>query len=182
MPKNKCLFQAKSLGDPRYSQWLKKKSDEVALCSYCKKEVNIGNMGRTALTSHLQGKKHQEISKFSCTNPITTLLKKPSETENKSLDNMPQTSKKQVGIDNLMVSNATTKAEIRWVLNMVCSRYSKNSSSKMSTDYLRQCSQIVQLPRTFNVVLLKRVTSQPMVLLPTSIVYCYKRSLLHHIK
>ena len=28
----------------------------------------------------------------------------------------------QVGIDNLMVSNATTKAEIRLVLNMVCSR------------------------------------------------------------
>ena len=36
MPKNKCLFQAKSLDDPRYSQWLKKKSGEVALCSYCK--------------------------------------------------------------------------------------------------------------------------------------------------
>ena len=132
MPKNKCLFQAKLLDDPRYSQWLKKKSDEVALCSYCKKEVNIGNMGKTALTSHLQGKKHQEISKFSCTNPITTLLKKPSETENKSQDNMPQTSKKQVGIDNLMVSNATTKAEIRWVLNMVCSRYSKNSLSDVN--------------------------------------------------
>ena len=36
MPKNKCLFQAKSLDDPRYSQWLRKTSDEVALCSYCK--------------------------------------------------------------------------------------------------------------------------------------------------
>ena len=28
MPKNKCLFQAKSLDDPCYSQWLRKKSDE----------------------------------------------------------------------------------------------------------------------------------------------------------
>ena len=36
MPKNKCLFQAKTLDDPRYSQWLIKKSDEVALCSHCK--------------------------------------------------------------------------------------------------------------------------------------------------
>ena len=44
---------------------------------------------------------------------------------------MPQTSKKQVGIDNLMVSNVATKTEIRWVLNMVCSRYSKNSSSNV---------------------------------------------------
>ena len=132
MPKNMCIFQAKWLDDPRYSQWLKKKNDEVALCSYCKKEINIGNMGETAFTSYLKGKKHQEISKFSCTDPITSLLKRPSETENKSQDNMPQTSKRQVGIDNLMVGNATTKAEIRWVLNMVCLRYSKNSSSNVN--------------------------------------------------
>ena len=89
-------------------------------------------MGETALTSNLKGKKHQEISKFSCTNPITSLLKKANETENKSQDNMPQTSKKQVGIDNLMVSNATTKTGIRWVLNMVCSGYSKNFSSNVN--------------------------------------------------
>ena len=44
---------------------------------------------------------------------------------------MPQTSKKQVGIDNLMVSNVATKTEIRWVLSMVCSRYSNNSSSNV---------------------------------------------------
>ena len=31
MPKNKCLFQAKLLDDSRYSQWLRKKSDYVAL-------------------------------------------------------------------------------------------------------------------------------------------------------
>ena len=84
-------------------------------------------MGETALTSHLKGKKHQEISNF----PVPTLLQacwKSQMKQNKSQDNMPQTSKKPVGIDNLMVSNATTKAEIRWVLNIVCSRYSKNSS------------------------------------------------------
>ena len=129
MPKSKCLFQAKRLDDIRYNQWLKKKSDKVTLCSYCKKEINIGNMDETALTSHLKEKKHQEISKFSCTNHITSFLKKPSETEKKSQDNMPQRSKKQMGMDKLMVSNATTKTEIRWVLNMVVSRYSKNYSS-----------------------------------------------------
>ena len=131
MPKNKCIFQAKWLDDPLYSQWLKEKCDEVALCSYCKKEINIGNMGETALTSQLKGKKHLEISKFFCTNPITSLLKKPNETENKSQDDMPQTSKKQVSIDNLVVSNATNKTAIRWVLNMVCSKYLKNFSSNV---------------------------------------------------
>ena len=67
MPKNKKVLQAKWLHNPRYSQWLKKKSDEVVLCCYCKKEINIGNMGETALTSHLKGKKHQEIYKCFCT-------------------------------------------------------------------------------------------------------------------
>ena len=36
MPKNKRIFQVKSLDDPCCSQWLRKKSDEVALCSYWK--------------------------------------------------------------------------------------------------------------------------------------------------
>ena len=36
MPKNKCLFPAKLLDDPCYSEWLRKMSDELALCSYCK--------------------------------------------------------------------------------------------------------------------------------------------------
>ena len=39
-------------------------------------------MGETALPSLLKRKKHQEISKFTCTTPITSLLKKPSETSN----------------------------------------------------------------------------------------------------
>ena len=77
MPKNKCFFQPKWLEDSHYSQWLK----DIVLCSYCKKEVNNGNMSETALTSHLKGKKHQEISRFSCTNPIASLLKKTSETK-----------------------------------------------------------------------------------------------------
>ena len=89
MPKNKWLFQAKWLDDTCYSQLLKKKNNEVALCSSCKKEIDIGSTEETALMSHLEVEKHQEISKFSCTNPIRSLLKKPCETENKSQDNMP---------------------------------------------------------------------------------------------
>ena len=112
--------------------WLKKKSDEVALCIYCKREINIGNMGETARTSHLKGKKAPKNFQSFLYQPITSFLKKPSETENKSQDNMPQASKKQVDIDNVMVSNATTKIEIKWVLNMICSRYLKISSSNVN--------------------------------------------------
>ena len=36
IPKNKYLFQAKSLDNPLCSQWLKKKSDEVALLATAK--------------------------------------------------------------------------------------------------------------------------------------------------
>ena len=181
MPKNKYLFQAKWLDDPCYSHWLKKNSYELALCRYCKKEINTGNMGEIVLTSHLNGKKHQEISKLYCTNPITSLLKKSNETENKSQDNVLQTSKKQAGIDNLIISNATTKAQTRWVLNMGYLRYSKNSSSNVNRLFVTMFPDS-EIARTFNVVLLRWVVSQPMVLLCTSIVYCYKRSLLRHIK
>ena len=70
MPENKCLFQAKWLDDPRCSLWLKKKSYEVALCSYCKREINIGNMGETAFTPHLKGKNTKKFPNF----PVPTLL------------------------------------------------------------------------------------------------------------
>ena len=67
-----------------------------------KKEINIGNMSRTTHMSHLQKIKYQEISTFSCNNPITSLLEKQIEVENKSQDNKTQTSKKQVDIDTTM--------------------------------------------------------------------------------
>ena len=137
-------------------------------------------MGATALTSQLKGKKHQEISKFFCTNPIASLLKKPNETENKSQDDMPQTSKEQVSIDNLVVSNATNKTEIRWVLNMVCSKYLKNFSSNVIRLFAAMFPD-GEIAKNFQCGYTRQVTSQAMVLLPTSI-RCYKRSLLRHIK
>ena len=70
MPKNKYLFQAKWLDDPCYSQWLKKNSYELALCRYCKKEINSGNMGEIVFTSHLNGKKHKKFRNFT----VPTLL------------------------------------------------------------------------------------------------------------
>ena len=76
MLKNKCIFQAKWLDDPCYSQWLKKESDEVAVCSYCKKEINIGNMGETALTSHLKGKETPRNFKNFLYQPYYKLVEK----------------------------------------------------------------------------------------------------------
>ena len=64
---------------------------------------------------------------------------------------MPQT-RKHVGTDNLMVSNDTTKTEIRWVVNMVCSRCSKNSSSEVNRLFAAMFSDM-KLPR--NVILLR---------------------------
>ena len=39
------------------------------------KEIKIGNMGETALTFHLKGKKHQGVSEFSCTNSLQACWK-----------------------------------------------------------------------------------------------------------
>ena len=92
---------------------------------------------------------------------------------------MPQTCKKQVGIDSLMVSSATTKTEIRCVLNMVCSRYSKNSSWNVNGLFEAMFSDSV-IAKNFQCGFTK--ASYVTTLLPTSIGYCYKRSFLCHIK
>ena len=41
MPKNSCLFQVKWLDDPRYSQWLKKLSDEWYYAATAKTRLTL---------------------------------------------------------------------------------------------------------------------------------------------
>jgi|GEM_PF-5293152 len=62
MKKKKCQFQDDWLQDPLFSGVIKKceKNNFGAYCILCCKEINLSNMGKMALISHFQGKKHQE--------------------------------------------------------------------------------------------------------------------------
>lgn len=118
MPKNKCSFQNKWLSDERFSKWIKKKDEETAECKYCQKEFNISNMGESALTSHIKGKPFSlHYTYFICS----------FKNQDDSSEKEPQT-KSQAVLDTLLTSSSTVQAEIRWILNIVCSKYSMNSS------------------------------------------------------
>ena len=64
MPGGGCLFQTKWKSDPQFKDWIQETDNShSAYCKLCKKNVDIKTMGRTALTSHMKGKKHLEIFK-----------------------------------------------------------------------------------------------------------------------
>ena len=86
-------------------------------------------MGEAALTSHMKSKKHlqrtpsqQNLKSF--ISPPTSPSPTPetcSEVESKS--------SKSKTIDQMFIGSSTLEAEIRWVLNIVYSKHSMNSSS-----------------------------------------------------
>ena len=60
----KCVFSNLWLQKSPYKEWLREvKGDKhKAQCIVCMKDVDISSMGESALTSHLNGKKHQTLT------------------------------------------------------------------------------------------------------------------------
>ena len=62
MPR-KSKFLDSWLKNPLYSAWiLPGKVDALDRCKWCIKDVDVSNMGESALTSHIKGKKHRSHS------------------------------------------------------------------------------------------------------------------------
>ena len=121
MPKNNCFFQVKWCEDERFNHWIRKKNDTVAICNYCSKDVNIANMGEAALTSHMKGKKpDQSIKSLIPPTPAIT----PG-----NVSDCSNEAGQQKPIDKMLINASTLEAEIRWVLNIIYSKYSMNSST-----------------------------------------------------
>ena len=62
MPRYKTKFAESWLSNSEYNGWLSKKSDSLAHCKYCVKDIDVSNMGETAIKSHMKGKKHVQKS------------------------------------------------------------------------------------------------------------------------
>ena len=60
MSKRKKKFSELWVKNPKNDPWLSKKSEFLGSCSYCCKEIDVFNMGKTALKSHMKSKKHTE--------------------------------------------------------------------------------------------------------------------------
>ena len=63
--KDKCIFNDSWLVDERFKEWIDKSDSKwKARCKFCSKDFDISNMGVAALTTHVSGKKHSEISRL----------------------------------------------------------------------------------------------------------------------
>ena len=91
----------------------------------------IANMGEAALTSHMKGKKHierspsdQRIKSLIPPTPATTPAITPG-----NVSDCSNEAGQQKPIDKMLINASTLEAEIRWVLNIIYSKYSMNSST-----------------------------------------------------
>ena len=106
-------FKEKWLSDPLFEKWLMKgKGKRSVKCRTCQVQLNLSNIGRRALTSYMEDKKHVQKSK-----PVSCFFK-PAKS----------TSKKQA----VLVVNKSDKthAEICSVLHAVQNNFSLNSCNE----------------------------------------------------
>ena len=141
MPKRKTKFSELWLKNPDYVGWLSRRSDGLAYCSYCCKEIDISNMGESSLKSHLKSKKHLERepckSGKSFFQPVERKSGEESAINTKDQPKEGSSTLTQRCISSFVERDAIITAEIRWVLKVVQSNYSQ-----------RSCEDIAELFKT----------------------------------
>jgi hypothetical protein len=117
----KSVFNESWLSDEQFKTWLERGPDKhKALCRLCNTVIDITIMGKSALTSHSKGNKHQvNVKNF---NPVSSLFFKsnsPKPSSSKDTSNNK--------IDLMMSTLAVSHAEIRWALKVLTSHHSFRS-------------------------------------------------------
>ncbi|XP_067234025.1 uncharacterized protein [Chanodichthys erythropterus] len=117
----KCLFNDRWLEDDKYKGWLKKTANlKEARCDLCKKNIQLGTMGQTALDSHAKCEKHKRyIADQSGSLPIqmfTTPSPSAQPSRPTSATSRPIAS---TSAFSTFSNTATLKAEVLWVLRTV---------------------------------------------------------------
>ena len=112
-------------------EWVEKgTSARTAYYKLCHHTFEISNMGRSALTSHLKGKKHKDKEVSSKSLPVSFFAKKKSNVVNPTVsdsdqDQFPSFSfsdvqhKKQCTLPPFGLNSNATEAEILWAIGTV---------------------------------------------------------------
>lgn len=136
-----CTFQNKWLAEDQFKGWLKKSEENMnaAVCSICKKTIDITSMGKTALTSHMKSKKHQEQLQFKSDSKGTSLDSYlSSHTASKHSDNFTVSSSiasssnpcsSSASMSAFCTKDETLSAEVWLCLKTVVSNYSFSSNN-----------------------------------------------------
>lgn len=118
MPGN-SHFQPKWVEITEYKQWLQRGSSSgKAKCTMCAKEIDISNMGESALKSHLKSTRHKELCKTQSNLSINDWVR----TAQVSTSKEPSTPVHN--LEDSLCSADVLKAEIYWALNAVKSHFS----------------------------------------------------------
>lgn len=72
-------FKEGWLFNSRFKDWIIKESATSAKCRWCRKVVDLRNMGITALTSQLKCKKHKQLQKDFSEGKLSRLCFKPKQ-------------------------------------------------------------------------------------------------------
>ncbi|XP_058873644.1 uncharacterized protein LOC117967216 isoform X2 [Acipenser ruthenus] len=143
-----CRFKEVWKQEPEYRNWLAEVNNCVhrAFCKYCRKSFDVGNMGVSALKSHMRGQGHAkaaaQLEKYE---PIITSFftfqNKETQSDQRSRTAAPIGRPSGEGMDegtstvphasssvsSFVLSDRVLEAEIRWAVKVVLSRYSFNS-------------------------------------------------------
>ncbi|CAN7949040.1 unnamed protein product [Ixodes pacificus] len=124
----KCNFQQSWLSSGAYEEWISSDTSNShrAKGKPCGKTFDVSSMGESALKSHMKGAKHMENMKAT-TAHSTVRSYLTTTVHEQRIEPAPSTSS---DVSSLCKAHkCVTDAEILWILKMVTSHYSYNSSS-----------------------------------------------------
>lgn len=114
--------------NPQWSPWLKSvvNSPTVAKCTYCQQVIHLSNMGKQAITSHTNCKRHKKFinSKKSAEKLKDFLTKDNSGSTSPSISNAPA---KKSDLNSFVTKDDVLSAELIWAMKLVFSHTSYNS-------------------------------------------------------
>lgn len=114
--------------NPQWSPWLTSvvNSPTVAKCTYCQQVIHLSNMGKQAITSHTNCKRHKKFinSKKSAEKLKDFLTKDNSGSTSPSISNAPA---KKSDLNSFVTKDDVLSAELIWAMKLVFSHTSYNS-------------------------------------------------------
>ena len=128
------------LTDSNYVDWLaiNEKSIFSAKCKLCMCCFELGNMGKGALNSHSNSKKHQnKVSEYkSKSSKLLSAWSRQSSTSASSPTDpasiLSEPDASQISLNEFVIKEDVSKAEIYWTLQMIQNHQSYNSSKHTS--------------------------------------------------
>lgn len=135
--RGKNKFQENWLSLEKYKIWLTRKSENIARCKLCFKDINVENMGECALKSHMATSKHTKLvkEKEEARKSLSVLHFLPVTSDKENEHPTSSTTRKvtQSVLQDVSTSIGVISAEIRWTIKTVMSHFSMRSCLDISS-------------------------------------------------